>query len=586
MSTPPTTEPGTPRERLFAGTGLAVLAAVLLGLFLPAFVSPLIFDDNLSIRQIERLDHWWQAFQPDVFSFYRPVKNLFFFLCLEAGGSPVLFHSVTLAAYLLATFGVFALARRLTSSPLWGLAAAAIWSLSAAHATLGIWASCFNISMAAAALGFGLACWDRWRESPSRLFSATGFFAWLVVGLLSYETAIAIAPLAVLLDLYRGRRVFSKDAILRYAAIAVIVLAYLLLRRSSQADFDDIGNPGFPSWIQSWQISASAPYFLWTHFMMWLAPWGRLEFFGNYIWDQSIPAIILPFCWLLLAGLVVLGVRFWQPGRLVIAGAAMFFIAAFPSGNFIPIRNTPYADYYVPIPAIGLTLLTIGILRALACHAREHKGPRQGVRNAAIACIALIAAARAANVIAMVDWIDAWKRPVMIMAKTALARPFQYHAKGTAAVMMESIGDHATAESYARAALADCPEIAVPDFVLGKIHYQRGEFDTAAAHFRQVIEKRQVTSDIFFDAHLYLGRIIGRDPDKADEAFEHFFILLSRSHNYNHVTAILAAAETFGRAKRHKDQIEVLERGLHYHPDDRSIQQALDAARKESAEPS
>ncbi|MCU0795664.1 MAG: tetratricopeptide repeat protein [Akkermansiaceae bacterium] len=571
------------RDSRIAWTGLVLLLGLLVVLFLPGFSSPLIFDDSPTMKQIEGFDHWWQTLGPDTFGFMRPVKNLFFYLCMQLGGSLVLFHSITLAAYLLAAFGVFILARRLLDSPLWGLAAAAIWSLSAAHVTLGVWASAFNISIAAAAFGFGITSWDKWRENPSRKQSAVSFFLWLIVGLLSYETAIAIAPIAVLIDLYRGRPVFQKAALLRYTAIAVTVLSYLVARHFNQADFKDGGNPGFTADIQPWQIAVSAPYFLWTHFMMWLAPWGRIEFFGNYIWDRSIPAIILPFCWLMLIGLIVLGVRFWQPGRIAIAGAAWFLAAAFPSGNFIPFGNTPYADYYVPIPAIGLTLLTVGILRALSRHLVTHPSTNPQARFAALAVIVIIVGARGANGIAMTDWIQAWKTPAMVMAKTALARPYQYYAKATAAHMMEFMGDLETAEFYARSSMADYPEICVPYFVLGRIHFRRGEYQEAEAYFRQVLEKRAATPDLIVDTHLHLGRLIGQDPEKADEAFKHYFVILSESHDYQHIPAILESADLYRRAERPVDQIKILERGLHYYPDNELIRKAFDEAKAAAA---
>ena len=76
------------------------------------------------------------------------------------------------------------------------------------------------------------------------------------------------------------------------------------------------GNPSFPHEIEAWQISASAPYFLWSHLIMWIAPWGRLEVLGSYLWDHSIPAMILPFCWLLLVGVILMIIREWKPGNL------------------------------------------------------------------------------------------------------------------------------------------------------------------------------------------------------------------------------------------------------------------------------
>ncbi len=565
-----------PRHRLAVGIGLAVLAVLLTVLLLPAFKAPLIFDDNMSLTQVETFKSWTDALGRDVFSLFRPVKNLFFYLMHQAGASAVTYHGVTLVAYFVATLGVFTLTRRLTLSPLWGLAAAAIWSLSAAHVSTAIWPSALNISVAAAAMTFGLSLWDRWRETPGRLLDGIGFFLLLVLGLCSYETAVALAPMVVMFDLFRGRRIFSKGSLARYAGIAVVVLAWLAIRHGNEASTARLDNPSFTDEIETWQIAASAPYFLWTHFLMWLAPWGRIEFLGSYLWDQSIPAVIIPFCWLMLVGIAVLCARFWKPGNLFVLGLAWFFLAAFPSGNFIPLGNTPYADYYVPIPAIGLTIATIAVLRGLLRLSRK-PGLDASARRFALVLVGLIVAARAANVVELRIWANSWEKPAVMMARTAAARPHQYLAKITVARIMYNNGNKEIAEEHARSAIEDTQLISMPYIVLGQVHYDREEYDDALEMMLAARDKRHVYHESPYLIDLYIGRIIGRDPERTDEAFHYFLTVLKRQHSDFHVDAVISAAEMFGEHGNSEMQRIQLERGLEVHPDHPRLVEALEA---------
>lgn len=569
-------QPIPARHRWIAAGGLVVLAVLLAILLQPAFKAPLVFDDLISLKQVETFDSLKDALGRDVFTLFRPVKNVFFYSMEQIGASALAYHWVTLAAYLLATLGVFALARRLTGSPLWALATAAIWSLSAAHVSTAIWPSALNISLAAASMAFGLTLWDRWRDSSGRLPDGIGFFLLLALGLCSYETAVATAPLAVMLDLYRGRRIFAKPSILRYVGIAVVVVAWLTIRQQSGASTARLNNPSFTTEIENWQIAASAPYFLWTHFLMWLAPWGRLEFLGSYLWDKSIPAIIIPFCWLMLIGIAVLCIRFWRPGNLFVFGLAWFFIAAFPSGNFVPLGNTPYADYYVPIPAIGLAFATIAILRSLVRLSRK-ADIEPSARRFALVLLALIVVARAANMVELHTWAKAWKIPVEMMARTAAARPHQYLAKIVVSRVMVDHGRPDLAEEFATAAIEDSDGIAMPFSILGQVYYDREEFDESLAMMLTAKDKRHIDPDNTQLINLYLGKLIGRDPERTEEAFQHFLDVLTRPGSEHHIPAILAVGEMYGNAGNTEKQRAQLTRGLDYHPEDPQILAALEA---------
>ncbi|MEM1085062.1 MAG: hypothetical protein AAGI48_13200 [Verrucomicrobiota bacterium] len=585
MDATDSTSPAGGRERWLAVGGLVLLFAILIGLFQPAMNAPLAFDDMLSIKQVQQFDHWTDAFRSDPFSLYRPVKNLFFYAMLQTSGDALNFHLSTVIAYLLATAGVFTLALRLIGHPLWGLAVAAVWSLSAANVTIAIWASCFNISLAIAAMTFGLAAWDCWREDPKRWGYAIAFGLLLVIGFLSYETAIAVAPMAVMIDLYRGRKVFTKASVVRYAGIAVAVLAFLALRHTAGGKLAGNINPSFAGDIERWQIAASAPYFLWTHFLMWVAPWGRLECLGSYLWDQSIPAVIVPFCWLFLIGIAVLAIRFWRPGNLVVLGLACFFIGSIPSGNFIPIGNTPYADYYVPIPAIGLALMLVAMIRGLI-RLSNQKRIEPAARNLAWVIIIVLIGARAANLTAFRNWVNAWENPAVVMAETAAARPYQFLAKAAVSRILLEAGEIDLAREYASASIKDIDDLAVPHVVLGHVHFRAGEFELADASFRAALDRRHMSNETILDSHLKLGEIMARDPAKVQQAFDQHFLLVLQQRDYlKHPDAVIATAEAFRNAGRLEDELATLKKGADYHPDHPAIKSALEAAdRRQSAD--
>lgn len=582
MEKTPSHDPAPPARSWPVWAAFCLLIAASSALFARAFDAPLVFDDLHSINQVGKLEHWTGAFLPDAFTFFRPVKNLFFYLVQGAGGQAYQYHLVTLAAYHLATLGVFVFARRMTGRPWFGLATAAVWALAAVNTTQAVWASCFNVSVAAAAMTFALTAWDRWRETPGRTGAAVGFFAWLALALLSYETAIATAPLAVLVDLYRGRPVFRKDSLARYAAIALVVIAYLAVRAQFDSSFSRIANPSYTSDTERWQVAASAPFFLWSHFLMWLAPWGRLEFLGSYIWDRSIPALILPFCWIFLIGLIALGVRRWKPGNLFWFGLAWFLVVAFPSGNFIPLKNTPYADYYVPLPAIGLALAAVTLAdRALKSLRSPETGP--GIRALAAVVFVAIVGSRAANLPALVTWAEAWRKPVVLMARTAAARPHQYYAKATAAAMMFESGDIESARRFSASAIEDTPELALPYLILGRIAEKNGNDDEALHWFNESLDHRHLIVHSLSETHHHLAKLLGKSPENFDAALPHYLFALGQHDYEKHVDVILDAADLHVRAGKLDDAITILNRGLGYHPGDPRLSADLEKIRTQQA---
>ncbi|MEK7949041.1 tetratricopeptide repeat protein [Luteolibacter soli] len=565
---------------------MLLLAAVVLLAFQQVFKAPFAFDDSVSIAQIRKFTSWREIWGPDAFMFFRPVKNLFFYLVEQIGGEPWRYHWVNLAAYYLAACGVFGLTLRLSGNVLASFAAGAIWALSPTGGTVAVWASCFNINIAAASMAFCAIAYDVMRSGTSRHPALPGAVAsfFLLLGLLSYETAIATAPLLVLVDLFRGRKVFSKPSSFIYVGIAAIVLTWLVCRQLNGVPGVRAQNPSLALDMPSWQLTASAPYFLWTHFLMWAAPSERLETFGSYLWDRSVPAVILPFCWILLISAVYLGVRFWKRAPLLIFGAAWFLIAAFPSGNFVPLKNTPYADYYVPIPSIGLCIMMAAILRA-TCERLREPGLTRPAMGAAVATILAIAGWRLAQLPVLTDWLSAWEIPPRVMARTAAARPHQYFAQAVMAYDIAFTDQDKTpeildlVESSALAAEKDMPDLGIIHASLGEVARCRGQREQAIALFEKALVSRHTGIDTLLWSRHQLVVTLMEEPAQLDRAYANLLPLLRQRDHKDHPKYVLLAAKLMRQAGKPDEEIKALEKGLQYHPDNADILAELESAR-------
>jgi len=572
---------------------LVVLAIVTLGVFQPVFKAPLVLDDNITLTHLRQFESWHQVWKADAFHFFRPVKNLFFYLVEQAGGGAARYHWINLAAYFIAACATFTLGLRLSGRRTTAFAAAAVWLLSPTGGTNAIWATCFNINVAAASMAFCAACYDVARDESRRRWGfgvAAGLF--FILALLSYETAVATPALVVMIDAYRQRKVLARQSIVLYVAMALTVAAWMVCRHLAGAAGVQQSNPSLHPDMPAWQLSASAPYFLWCHFMMWAAPDGRLEMLGSYLWDRSVPAMMLPFLWVLLLVFVYLGIRFWNRAPLFFFGIAWFIIAAAPSGNFLPLGNTPVADYYVPIPAIGLSLAFAAILQMAIAWMRSATKSRPSVLIGAVATVICICGWRLIQIPVLTGWLAAWQNPAHVLALTAAARPHQFFAHAATAFYLaydEGEKDEQllqTIEWSAREAEKDMPDIGIIHGALGEVARRRGDREGAAALFEKSIASRHHSTDSLMWSHKQLVITLMDDPSQFDRTFSHLLVLLQQRHRAEHPKYVLLAAKVMRKAGKLDEELKTLEKGHLYHPENAEILSELKNARARVAEQS
>ncbi len=555
--------------------GLLVLVAVVFAVFLPALHSPLVFDDPISVQHAKSFTSWKDIFGPDAFRLFRPVKNLQGWLMVKTGSNLPLWHSINIVAYALAACSVAGLTRKLIGSARWGLAAGALWAFSTTGVSTAIWLSCLNISFAviAATLAVSLHQENAVRERGLR-WQLAAAFCWLIA-LLSYETAIAVAPLVVVLDWTHRRRIFSKQSLLRYSAFGLAGVIWFTLRMASGAILhSSAGEVSFPPETAAWQISVSAPYFLLTHLMMWVAPAGKIEFMSSYVWNESIPAIVHPFCWIILAALVLAAFALRKRSPVASFGLFWFLIASVPSGNFVPLKNTPFADYYVPFPSIGLALVLVAALRGLfALRADNMLG--SGQRRLILVMALGLIGARAAQLPAFWHWIQTWRTPLLVITESCLVRPKQYFAKSGIAEMMLSVGKMEIAEQFARESAVEGPHMAMPVMILADIADKTGREEEAIAGFERALDLKHVSYRTLEYCNLRLGQILGRKPGHLDKAMYHLRQVLLRHHSAHHEEAAIAAVQVLEINGMRKEALETVRKGLGYHPASMKLQELL-----------
>ena len=347
----------------------------------------------------------------DVFGLFRPVKNALWlvFSALEPFGVEWC-HMFAIAIGILSFFPVRALCRCVSGSDWKALAAASVWLLSPTLVSCVAWLSCLNIQVmvafAALAIVFHDEAWDGGLFRLSRTVLACAF---LFLALVSYECAVAVAPILLAFDwILRPERLRNRRAWLPHVCYWAVVFFYLFLRHFSGAK----GSAG-GRWIEATrgQLVVSSPWFAVQHLTSWFWPFGRFSVGGSYVWGEVSPAI--------LAACTVAGVAFFalafvlRKRRPALSFSVLFAVFALaPVCNCLGFGNGPYGDYYLALASVGLATGSVELAWWLA----EAKGRW---RISAVSAVAAFALVRAAAVPETARWAYLWTRYDLAYAEAA-----------------------------------------------------------------------------------------------------------------------------------------------------------------------
>ena len=235
------------------------LAALVVAVFWPVLRGELVYDDlevvaqNPALRNAALLPEaltgaYWDFLDEESaarIGYWRPLTTVVLFAAQQVGGgSPAAFHAFSIALHAAAAIAVFLLVRRLTRGDLPGLCAAVLFALHPVQVESVAWISAISDPLQGLLVLLGLVAHLRWREAGSPGLPLVPALC-LGTALMAKESAIALLPLVIALDLGRPRtesRTESRTAslteigtaaqpVLRaYAPLAAICLLYFLAR--------------------------------------------------------------------------------------------------------------------------------------------------------------------------------------------------------------------------------------------------------------------------------------------------------------------------------------------------------------------
>jgi len=583
MDTPSHNDSLSPRSipDRFVYIALFALMCVVVALAWPGLKSPPFLDDLDHAAHVSNFSGWKETLGTDCFGLFRPFKNFVYYGFHRFGTPPpLLWHCLPLGLYLGAVASVFTLARRLTSSSVCGLAAAALWALSANQTTTVIWMACFNISLSVILVCLAVILYDRsWDSDRPWRVCLPACLVVSFLALISYETSLCIAPVCVALDALRKRRIFSKPAITRYVALGAVTVGFLVMRVTvggvTNANYN---NFSFDPEMPLWQLSVSAPWLMWRHFSMWFFPFGRVEFMSTYVWGKSASMLDLAAAWgfFLLLGTTWLITLRRLP--LFAFGIAWFFLASFPSSNFVPLRSGPIEDYYVVVPGVGLALAVVAVLRAAFQRTATPQDASStiGHKKLAATCLAgSLVVLKLAGVPLFWHQATLWNDPLRLYLYAAYDRPAQFQQKNLAARELIYRGDFVTAKTLVDESLADGPWYTINYLLLGEIAIRSGDYKAAAEYFDR--SQSMADSSVRFREFIHIRRAkILVASGKLAEARDLLLPLLQHTEREQHYPATLMLADIYHQQGNQEKARQTLERSATIHPERlQEIQQVI-----------
>jgi tetratricopeptide (TPR) repeat protein len=348
----------------------------------------LIVGANERIRQIDPLNFLFQSYWGDMnhAGIYRPLTIFSFslefpFWQVWAPG----FRLTNLLLHALNGWLVFLLARGLLRSQSAALAAAVVYVVHPAQ-TEAVVSIVGRAELLAA--GFFFAAWLAFRNGHTWL-SASSY----ALAVLAKESAITF-PAIAMLDMALSESSSVRDGLRRlvsswrrYSVLAVTGIAYLGLR------FYVLGGLGIPAsgqylngaltLLQRWMTSGRV--FL-EYFRLLLAP---TQLASDYDFNSIPVAGIGDWdAWLglfLVAGLMVLAVRFARLQPAVTLGILFFFIVLLPVSNWIMPIALLMAERFLYTPIFGFALLA-GLIWA----GIQHQGARRVVASGFVTVAVLL----------------------------------------------------------------------------------------------------------------------------------------------------------------------------------------------------
>jgi tetratricopeptide (TPR) repeat protein len=572
MSTPNQTGAGGEKPRTgaarfgwwFAAVLLAYVAISAGSLQAPYF--PL--DDKGELYLVRTTGSWWSLLGPDLFHFFRPIKNLMFaaYDWLGRHGGMAAVRSMTVMLGLGSAVAVFGLCRRLLASRGWALVATAIWLLAPTMVSCTAWLSASNILVMTGLAAAALSCHDLacvaatprtdGMKQPSGWWVALALLC-LFLSLVSYEGAIGALPLFLAMDVYlHPERLLRRKTWCFYLAYGLVVALYLGLRH----EFGSAQRVhGSLSAVSPLQIACVSGYFTALHTGIWLWPFGRLAVIGAYYAGQLPPVVLAGYALLILAAAALaLGWRRRFP--LFSLGILWFLLAFAPMSNVLGFGNGPYGDYYLALPSIGAAVALTALLRAW-----QPTGPPRIQRTLALAATALLLAWRGAAAIEAAAWSCVWNQPQAVYEYNLRTFPQAFSVMSELAKYHVARAEYRQADELATATIKLAPDY--PEaYAIHAVVAEAQDRIPDALKWVGIYDEKLKTQDAWaatFEADIYADHL--GQPERAEPLYRK--AIARRPWTPDSVRAAESLAFMMATHGHRDEAIALWEETLTYEPD-------------------
>lgn len=435
--------------------GAPVVAALAAVMALPSLRNGFVYDDVLVVLQnplLHGLAHtrevWLSSYWPAGL-LYRPVTSQLFALeWALGGGSPLLFHAVSILLAAVTALLVFRLCLRLLPPPA-ALLAASLFALHPVH--VEVVANVVGQAELLAALCALLAverylAWSSEGElSPARRFTLAGL---TLLGLLAKETGYVIPLLlgAAQLTVVRQRRERPGNIyLLQGAAVAIGLLLRIIVLGSLAGESPAALFRGLGAGSRAIAMLPVVPQ--WARLLLWPAHL-QAEYGPPALPVTTSPGVVHFAGLALLAAVAVLAARSWRRRPVLAFGLLWLLLALAPVSNLAAATGILTAERVLFLPSVGLVLaLGAGLAALLPGWAAAPRRVRLATAGGTLVLL-MLAGARA------VTRQSAWRSQEEFFTHLQQDAPRTYRAHFVASRYYYGERRFAEAERAARRALA------------------------------------------------------------------------------------------------------------------------------------
>jgi hypothetical protein len=313
-------------------------AAAWLAIMAPRVTYPFLSDDYVFLERYENWSDIWRV-QP----LFRPLFATVFWLTAETGGgSTVPFHVLALSLHVACAVLVGVLARRILESRTAAILAFAVFLVDPLQLEATLWISGLQELLCAVFVLSAAVVYSRGNATATRAFLATPF---IILALLSKETAIGYLLLFPIVDAVLGRIAPTRKVAQTYLALAAVAAAYAIVRsRFTLPDRDFLSPPTRYFFKQ----------FVTLPYRFFVQPWNA----------EAVDAplsISFVLCAAILALLLTAALS-RRLSRVSLAGPFVVIAFSLPLYRYFFVAPDLMAARYLYLPFVGWTLLLLDAL--------------------------------------------------------------------------------------------------------------------------------------------------------------------------------------------------------------------------------